>query len=71
MEYVTGDWHLRHGNILKHSKRLPFLSDYERKVVLSGDSRAIQDLKISRESSDRMNDAIVDNTNKVVGENDH
>ena len=70
MDYVTADWHLRHSNILKHSKRLPFLSDYERKIVEFGDSFAIQQLKISRESSDRMNDEIIDQTNKIVGEND-
>ena len=70
MDYITADWHLRHGNILKHSKRVIFLNEHERKVVESGDKFDIQNLKISRESSDRMNDAIIDNVNKIVNQND-
>ena len=70
MDHISSDWHLRHSNILKHSKRIAFLNDYEKNVVLSGDAFAIRELKISRESSDRMNDEIIDQTNKCVNEND-
>ena len=70
MDFITADWHLRHGNILKHSKRVIFLNDSERKIVESGDKFTIQNLRISRESSDRMNDVIIDNVNKIVNQND-
>ena len=69
MDYITADLHIRHNNILKHSKRVIFLNDYERKIVESSDGFAIQNLKISRESTDRMNDAIIDNINKIVNKN--
>ena len=65
-DHVTADLHIRHSNILKHSKRLDFMDDGERKVVESGDQQAIAKLRISRESTDRMNDNLVDQINVRV-----
>jgi len=65
-DHFTGDLHFRHGNILKHSHRLMFMSPEERKVMESGVDRDIQNLRISRESSDRMNDYFIDKINAQV-----
>jgi calcineurin-like phosphoesterase family protein len=71
MEYfLTSDWHLRHQNILKHSRRLQFMSEEERRVLTQGSPQEIERLKISRESSDRMNDHIIDQSNNLVGPDD-
>jgi calcineurin-like phosphoesterase family protein len=46
------------------------MNDDERAVVESGDAKAISDLRISWESTNRMDKALIDNINAVVREND-
>lgn len=70
MNYLTSDQHFGHSNIIKHCHRLQFMTDAERAVMESGDSNAISQLRISWESTARMDEALLDNINSVVGEND-
>lgn len=58
-----------HGNILKHSRRLPFLSPNE-VAILNAGGPAVRDLRVSQESIDRHDTALIDNINAVVGQND-
>lgn len=71
MWYFSADWHLGHANIIKYSKR-PFM-DREEEGLLSMADRGVipaRDLRISQASTNRMTDAIIDNTNAVVGPDD-
>ena len=70
MNYLTSDQHFGHSNIIKHCHRLQFMTDAERSVMESGDDNAISQLRISWESTARMDKALLDNINSVVGEND-
>jgi len=70
MDWFTADLHFRHNNILKHSHRVAFMSAEERAVLESGDRGAIERLRVSRESTDRMNDAFTDEINRVVEPSD-
>ena len=69
-DHFTADLHFRHGNILKHSRRLMFMSSEERRIVESGSEQDIRNLKISRDSTDRMNDYFIDKINAQVKPND-
>ena len=71
MDWFTADLHFRHNNIVKHSRRTLFMSEQERAVVESGDQREVERLRISRETTDRMNDGFTDEINRVVQPNDH
>ena len=63
--FFTADPHFGHGNIIKYTKRLEFLSDGERDQFAKD-----QKFEVSQESIQRMNDAILANINQMVGEND-
>lgn len=67
----TSDWHLSHGNILKYCRRLEFMNSQERdefhRLEALGDTR-MRSLRISRDSVERMNSAIIDGINEVVKE---
>lgn len=65
-DHFSADFHWRHGNILKHSKRLMFMSAEERKIVESGSPGEIERLRIGRDSTDRMNDHFIDKINAQV-----
>ena len=70
MDYLTADIHGGHSNILKHCRRLRFMSDAERAVMEGGETNAISKLRISWESTDRMDRELFGNINSMVGEND-
>lgn len=70
MDWFTADLHFRHNNIVKHSLRKLFMSEQERSVVESGDRGEIERLRISRETTDRMNDGQTDEINRVVQPSD-
>jgi calcineurin-like phosphoesterase family protein len=70
--YFTADWHLNHANIIKYCDR-PFLNPEERDLVdlCKKNSLPLKSVKISKDSVDKMNETIIDSTNKVVGESDN
>lgn len=70
MDWFTSDFHFRHNNIVKYSFRNMFMSEEERKIVESGDNESINRLRISRETTDRMNDWFIDEVNRTVKKND-
>ncbi len=67
-KYYCSDPHAFHGNILKYSRRLVFMTDVDREALLSLEERGgdIASLKVSDESIDRMNRGLVDNINARV-----
>ena len=70
MDYLTSDQHIEHNNVLKHSRRIIYLDDYETDIVLSEDENLIRNLKISKKSTDFMNRKLIENINCIVKEND-
>jgi calcineurin-like phosphoesterase family protein len=70
MIWLSSDEHFGHSNIIKHTHRLQFMTDDERVVMESGDPNAISRLKISWETTRRMDQALLDNINAVVGVDD-
>lgn len=70
--FFTSDLHLNHGNILKYSRRDKFLSDrdYNELELCQFDWEANPKYKISFESISNMNNALIDNINKIVQKND-
>ena len=65
--YFTSDNHFFHGNILKFCpERYQFLSDDDLEIMKSGDSHAIRHLKVSENSIERMNNAMIERWNSVV-----
>jgi calcineurin-like phosphoesterase family protein len=70
--FYCSDPHAFHGNILKFSRRLAFMTEADRAAFLAleaagGDMRS---LKISDESVDAMNRGLADNINARVGPDD-
>lgn len=72
MWYFTADWHLGHSNIIKYCRR-PFVNDVEAGLLEMADKGVIppEEIKISPESTQQMTDTIIENTNAVVGPDDH
>lgn len=71
MWFFGADWHLGHANIVKYCKR-PFLSREEEGLLDMANRGVIpiKELRISRESVDKMTDSIINNTNAVVRQED-
>lgn len=68
--WFTSDLHLDHSNIIKYSNRL-FLSEEDRKEFEALNQNWNRSkYRISKKSTDMMNDHIIDNINKVVDKND-
>lgn len=65
--YFTSDTHFWHKNILSYCGRTEFMTDEERKEY---EKTPGQRIRISTDSIRRMNDAIINDINSVVGEND-
>jgi calcineurin-like phosphoesterase family protein len=84
MIYFSSDWHLDHARILTYCRRLEFMSQGERDRFFEVEEkykeatarqepdsyRIMKSLTYSRESVDRMNDAIIENCNAKVGVGD-
>lgn len=70
--FFSADWHLGHSNIVKYCKR-PFMSREEEGLLAMVDKKIIptEEVLISSATTTLMTDTIIDNTNAVVGENDH
>ena len=70
--FFVADWHLDHSNIIKYCNR-PFMSQEEKELYEKVQKGEVpeRDLKISWETTAKMTTAIIDNTNAVVGVNDH
>lgn len=71
--YFTSDWHLFHANIAKFSQRVAFMNEDERDAIWAArgqESSDLRKLKVCEESVHRMNQAIIDNINRVVGRGD-
>jgi calcineurin-like phosphoesterase family protein len=66
--YYCSDPHAFHGNILKHCRRISFMSPEDRATYLSLEARGgdFSSLRIGEESISRMNRALVDNINGRV-----
>lgn len=71
MWFFTADWHLGHSNIIKYCKR-PFLTREEEGLLQLVDRGVIppKEFRVSTESTERMTNAIIDNTNAVVKPDD-
>ncbi len=63
-DFFLADTHFQHGNILKFCNR-PFLNEDEKRM-----REEHVDFRVSRESVARMDDAILDGINSVVGPDD-
>ena len=70
--FFTSDTHFGHENIMKYCRRDKFMTAEEVALLDAADRGEIDQRKvrISPESIDRMNTAMIDNINAVVGEND-
>jgi len=66
--WFTSDTHFGHGNIIKYSGR-PYLSDRELQL-LAEERKGGENLRVSRESVERMDDCLFEEINKVVQEDD-
>ena len=66
MDWFTADLHLGHGNILKYCRRDSFLTEAEIRAIEDGN----QKLRVSKESLDRHDAALIDEINKVVERQD-
>lgn len=70
--FFVSDLHLGHSNIIKYCKR-PFVSPDEESFLRMAESGNILyfDVKISQESTERMNTRIIDSINATVGSGDN
>lgn len=70
--FFTSDTHFGHENIMKYCRRDKFMTAEEVALLDASDRGEIDQRKvrISNESIERMNRAMIDNINAVVGEND-
>lgn len=70
--FFTADWHLGHGNIIKYCKR-PFLSKEQLEIcdLITKGLVPQNSFSVPPEAIEKMNHAIINNTNDVVRENDN
>jgi calcineurin-like phosphoesterase family protein len=70
--FFTSDTHFGHDNIMKYCRRDKFMTAEEVALLDAADRGEIDQrkIRISPESIDRMNTAMIDNINAVVREND-
>lgn len=72
MWFFTADLHLNHSNIVKYCKR-PFMNDLELNLLKMVDNGSIpiNEVNISKETTESMTDAIIESINHTVGKRDH
>lgn len=63
--YFTADLHLGHSNILKYCRRTSFMNDEERDLLAKGVK-----FRISEKTTKRMDDALIEIINSLVGTSD-
>jgi calcineurin-like phosphoesterase family protein len=69
--FFCSDPHAFHANIIKHCRRIAFMTDADREAFLEAEARNdLASVKISDESVDRMNQALVGAINARVRPND-
>ena len=76
--HILADPHFSHGNIIKYCKRLAFCNEQEKNEIIRYHAipdhierrKAEKALRISKETIQRMDQGILDNTNKKVGYDD-
>ncbi|HEY1065766.1 MAG TPA: hypothetical protein VGE52_06645, partial [Pirellulales bacterium] len=68
--FFTSDWHLDHRNILLYSRRTAFMTPDEQAAVSALGESDRTKVPFSKASVERMNEAILDNINAVVGPDD-
>jgi calcineurin-like phosphoesterase family protein len=70
--FFTSDTHFGHENIMKYCRRVQFMTPDEVAMLDAADRGEIdhRKVRISPESVERMNRAMIDNINAVVGEGD-
>jgi calcineurin-like phosphoesterase family protein len=70
--FFTSDPHYFHGNIMRYCRRLKFMTDEDREAVLAAgnDESRMRKVRMSSESIRRMDDGLIENTNKMVKKND-
>jgi len=62
--FFVSDFHFNHGNVMKYCRR-PGLTEQEQEYLNAG-----VEFKVGRESVERMDSYLIDETNKIVGEED-
>lgn len=73
MHFFTADTHLAHGNILIYCRRFKYLSAYEQEIIgKAPDARKLKQegFKVSQNSIEQMNNALIDNINAIVRPDD-
>ena len=70
--FFCSDPHAFHGNIMKYCRRLAFMTEADREAFLALEARGgdLRELRVSDESVDAMNRALVANINARVGPDD-
>lgn len=67
---LTADDHWGHGNIMKYCRRFPFMTEAERNFLAAANRQEMDKFKLSPESVERMDAALIDNINKMAGPKD-
>jgi calcineurin-like phosphoesterase family protein len=70
--YFCSDPHAFHGNIMKHCRRIAFMTDADREALLTLEAAGTdtRSLRVSDESINNMNRGLADRINSRVGSND-
>ena len=66
--YLSADFHLNHSNIVKYCGRTSFMSEGEKDQYLANPSN--RSFKISRDTTQRMDETIIDSINRLIQPDD-
>ena len=70
MYWWTSDTHFSHGNILKYANRTIFMNKHEKEVMKNGTVKEQNELRISDETLERHDEALIRNWNERVKPSD-